>query len=274
MPKKEKWREPVLAAAAMLVSLVLYHIAGKGIERLIPDDFLSAFLAELVFALLVAACVVLLRQTALFRCDAALLKKGWRSGGLLLAVILVNFVMGLSNLLEASTTPAQWLLMLGQLILVGLCEEILFRGLIQRAFHRLFGEDGFGHVFLAVFCSGLVFGLAHLINMDRGNPPLAAVYQAGVNAFMGMYYCAVYFRTGKNIWYMAALHAVYDLTVMIASGRVNGVTLDGVLNVGNGALTGRAVLLGTLLWGCVYLLPTLFILRPKKLRPLLSPAEE
>ena len=178
--------------------------------------------------------------------------------------------MGLGKLLEASASPAQWLFLLGQVALVGFCEELLFRGMIQRAFHRLFGEDSFSHVFLAVFCSGLIFGCAHLVNLDRGNPPLAAVFQAGVNAFIGMYYCAVFFRTGKNIWYVAALHGLYDLVGMIANGRVNGASQSSVLNVGGGNLTGKAVLFGILLWGLVYLLPTLFILRPKKIQPLLT----
>ena len=272
MQTRDKWRDLVLTAAAVAVSVLLYHAAGKGIDRLIADDYLSSFLAELVFALLVMATVLWLRQTALFQSDAALLKKGWLSGGLIIASILFFFVLGLLNLPESTATLPQWLLMLGQVVLIGFCEEVLFRGLIQRALHRLMGEDSFAHVFLAILCGGLLFGGAHLINMDRGNPALAAVLQACVNAFMGMYYGAVYFRTGKNIWYNAALHGLYDFAAMLANGRASGATLDSILNFGHGVLTGKSVLVGTLLWGGLYLLPTLFILRPQKLRPLLSKA--
>ena len=272
-PRREIWKDGLLAIAAMVICVTLYHTAKEILDVAVSDDFVSDFLAELVFAVLVIASVLLLRQTALFRCDASLLKKGWPSAGLLIAAILYFGLTSIPDMLEATATPTQWLCLLGQTVLVGFCEEVLFRGLIQRAFHRRLGEDSFSHVFLAILCSGLIFGCAHLINIDRGNGTLTAVFQAGVNAFIGMYYGAVYFRTGKNIWYVAALHALYDLTAMIASGRVSGQTVNNILNIGGGALTAKTVFVGILVWGALYLLPTLFILRPKKLGPLLAERE-
>ena len=85
-----------------------------------------------------------------------------------------------------------------------------------------------------------------------------------------MYDGAVYFRTGKNIWYMIVLHSLYDLTLLIANGRLSGRTVNSILNFGGGELTPKLVLIGILAWGAIYLLPTLFILRPKKLKPLLA----
>ena len=274
MPRREIWKDGLLAIAVTAISIELYHLAGLILDAAVSDSFLSNFLAQLVFAILVLSSVLLIRQTALFRCDASLLKKGWLSAGLLIASILYFGLTDIPIILEATATPAQWLCLLGQAVLIGFCEEVLFRGLIQRAIHRRLGEDSFGSVFLAIVLSGMIFGCAHLLNVDRGNGLLPAVFQAGVNAFAGMFYGAVYFRTGKNIWYMMALHGLYDLTLLISEGRASGQELNNILNYGGGALTGKVVLIGILAWGAVYLLPTLFILRRKKLEPLLESRTE
>ncbi|MBO4265244.1 MAG: CPBP family intramembrane metalloprotease, partial [Clostridia bacterium] len=92
-------------------------------------------------------------------------------------------ITGLAGLLASGlkVNPAQVLLLAGQCILVGFCEETLFRGIIQREFHDYFGEDSFKHVFLAILCAGIVFGLAHMINLDRGMQFMSVALQAEIN---------------------------------------------------------------------------------------------
>lgn len=272
--KKENGKSVLMTVAVAFVSIFLYHTVGTLITKFVSDEFLRTFLAELFFAALILAAVLLLKQKDLFHSDPALFKSGWKSAGLLLFIIAAYGILGLVELLNVTITPLQWALLTAQILLVGFAEEVLFRGLIQRAFHRFFGEDSRANVFKAVVCSGIVFGLAHLVNVDRGNPVLATVLQAGVNCFAGMYYCAVFFRTGKNIKYLIILHALYDYVGMVVNGRLRGESLNTVLNVGHGALTVQSVAMGILLWGGVYLLSTIFILRPSKIDPLLTNTEE
>ena len=269
-----KLKDLVLSVAAACICVIVYHVFGHMIDGVIADDYLRTFLAEAVFAALVTGSVILLKKTDLFRSDPALLKSGWTSTGFLFLVLSVLGLLGFAKLLNgASITPVQWLLMIGHVILVGFCEEVLFRGMIQRALHGLFGEDSFAHVLLAVFCAGIIFGCTHLINMDRGNPMLSSVFQAGVTCFMGMYLGAIYYRTGKNIWYTIFLHSLYDFLGMIVNGRANGSTLSSVLSPSGSSLTVEGVMLAISVWGIVYFLNTLFILRPKKVEPLLAKGE-
>ncbi len=270
MKSNKKAKDVILAIAVTFISLILYHLAGKVIQAAVTDDYLSAFLSEVVFAVLVAASVILLRKKEIFKSDRALLKSGWKSAGFFFFLTIVIGVMGLGNLLEANVSFTQFLLVVGLVVLVGFCEETLFRGLVQRAFHNYFGEDSRKHVWMAVICSGLIFGLAHLVNLDRGNPFLASVLQAGVNCFAGMLYAAVFFRTGKNLYFMIFIHTLYDYAVMVANGRLNGQTLNNVLNPAGGDLTIGKVAVGIAVWGLIYLIPTLIVLRPKKMDPLLS----
>jgi membrane protease YdiL (CAAX protease family) len=256
------------------VSIALYHLAGKAITKLVADEFVSAFLAELVFAILVFASVLLLKQKDLFHSDPALFKSGWKSAGLLIFIIVAFGVMGLVELLNVKITPVQWALFIAQVILVGFAEEVLFRGLIQRAFHELFGEDSVANIYKTVISAGLIFGLVHLVNMDRGNPMLASVLQAGVNCFAGMYYCAIFFRTGKNIKYLIFLHAIYDYVGMVYNGRLKGASINNVLNPGGETPTLRAAVVVIMVWGGIYLLATAIALRPSKVKPLLTNTEE
>ena len=195
------------------------------------------------------------------------MKSGWPSAGLLFIMMLFYFVMGLGNLIDSSATGLQWLLLIGHCILIGFCEETIFRGLIQRQFHCVFGEDSFRHVFLAMVCAGTVFGLTHMINLTRGASFLAVAFQAIINIFAGIYYCAVFYRVGKNLWFMIILHGLYDLIGLINQGRLNGTALGNV--IAPQKMTGKSFGLGVLVLGGIYLLSTLFILRPKKLKPLL-----
>lgn len=272
--RKENTKGVLLAIAAALASITIYHLIGKVISGMISDEFVSVLLSEIVFAILAFISVMLLKQKDLFHSDPALFKSGWKSAGLLIFIIVAFGVMGLAQLFDVKITPVQWALFIVQVLLVGVAEEILFRGLIQRAFHRFFGEDSMANVYKAIVCSGIIFGLVHLVNMDRGNPMLASVLQAGVNCFAGIYYGAVFFRTGKNIKYLIILHALYDYVGMVSNGRLKGESINSILSPGGGPPTLRAAAAAILVWGCIYLLSTIFILRPSKVKPLLTNTEE
>jgi len=261
---KIKIKELFLIVAACLISVIIYHAAAEVIDGVVSDTFLSAFLGETVFAVLTIVIALAFKKTYIFKNDRTYLKSGWSSAGLLYVMILFYLVTGLGNLIDSSATGIQWLLLVGHCILIGFCEETLFRGLIQRQFHAIFKEDSFKHVFLAIVCTGVVFGLTHMINLTRGASFLSVAFQAMVNIFIGIYYCAIFYRVGKNLWFMIFLHGIYDLIGLINQGRLNGAALSDV--IAPQQLTGRSFGLGLLVLGGIYLLITIFVLRPKKLK--------
>ena len=265
---KKKIKELILIIVASLAAVIIYHAAASGIERIVPDIFLSAFLAEAVFAVLTLVIVLAFKKTYIFKNDRTRLKSGWPSAGLLFVMMLFYLVMGLGNLIDSTATGQQWLLLLGHCVLIGFCEETLFRGLIQRQLHSIFKEDSFKHVFLAITCTGVIFGLTHMINLTRGTAFLSVAFQAIINIFSGIYYCAVFYRVGKNLWFMVILHGVYDLIGLINQGRLNGTALGDV--IAPQQITGKSFGLGVLVLGGLYLLASIFVLRPKKLISLIS----
>lgn len=104
-------------------------------------------------------------------------------------------------------------------ILVGMAEELLCRGILAELLLRRFGATS-GGVWRAVILSGVLFGLAHLTNL-LGADPVGVLVQCVIASMMGMTFAAIYFRVG-NIWVPVALHAFVDVCALITSGLYSG----------------------------------------------------
>jgi membrane protease YdiL (CAAX protease family) len=83
-------------------------------------------------------------------------------------------------------------------LLVGLCEELIFRGLMYRALDEWRGTRW------AIWGSSLGFGLFHL---GHGDPTIV------VAVFIGALFAAIRWRTGGIIG-LIIVHALYDLSVV------------------------------------------------------------
>ena len=82
---------------------------------------------------------------------------------------------------------------------------------------------------------------------------------------MGMYLGAIYYRSGKNIRLLILIHAIYDAVSMISSGRLSGVSIEQIINGSDsGGINTIAV------WVPIYLSLSLFVLKEKKIAPLLQ----
>lgn len=266
MDHKTTKKDVFVTVAAAAICLFLYLILGKFIKNLFQNDFAGYFAAQLFLAVLAMAATVFLKKTDLFKPEGRYLGKGWLSAGLLFVMFLLWFFLGLSEIVHATITRTELTLFLGQMFLVGFGEEVLFRGLIQRTLHQYFEETSLKQVLTAIFLSGVIFGGVHLLNgVGAKIPWTAAVIQSVVNIFSGMYFGAIYYRTGKNIWYLISLHAMYDMLGFIAGGRLSGKTPVNIISAPSGDNW-----IGYFIWTAVYILVTLFVLRPKKTAPLLK----
>ena len=263
--KTRETRTALLSAlGASFVCLLIYKLLGTHITELFSNDYTGSFAAQLFFAVLVTIAVFLLKRTDIYHSESACMKSGWLSAGLMFFIILFYLVMGVYRFFTATAAWWEILLVAGQALLVGYCEEALFRGLIQKSLHQYIGEDTRGKVIACIVISGFIFGFAHLSNVTRVSFAAAAI-QAAVTAFTGIYYGAIYYRCGKNMWYLVLIHAVYDFVGFIAGGRLNGEPITPISE--NVTKTGLYVVL---FWTVIYSLATAIVLRPGKLDPLLK----
>ena len=127
------------------------------------------------------------------------------------------------------------------MILVGVAEELVFRGIIAQTLLERYGTARAG-VWKACLVSGVLFGAAHLSNLLGSEP-------------FGVMLAAIYFRTG-NLWVTVFLHSAMDIAAMLIGG------MYGTTSVAE-SVSGYDA--SRLLSVAVYLIPTLFLLRKKKL---------
>ena len=153
--------------------------------------------------------------------------KGLLVGGYFLVIGVYSAIIYLV-IYEGDRTLRPWYLIAVYLLcmlLVGIAEEWLFRGVHSELLLRRYGATKEG-IWKAVIISGVLFGLAHLSNLF-GAEPIGVLVQCVVAAAMGMVFAAIYFRTG-NIWVTVFLHAFIDACALITSGLYEGTIADAI----------------------------------------------
>lgn len=139
------------------------------------------------------------------------------------------------------------------MILVGVAEELVFRGIIAQTLLERYGTARAG-VWKACLVSGALFGAAHLSNL-LGSAPFGVLMQCVFAGSLGVLFAAIYFRTG-NLWVLVFLHGAQDAASLLAGG------LYGTENMSTAVSSYDSTMLLSVL---VYLIPTFFLLRKKKI---------
>ena len=139
------------------------------------------------------------------------------------------------------------------MMLVGVAEEFLFRGVVAETLLEHFGTSR-GGIWKACLLSGVLFGCAHLTNLFN-SAPLGVLMQCVFATSLGVLYGAIYFRTG-NLWVTVFLHGGMDILSMLMGG------LYGTETVAESVSGYDITMLSSVL---VYLIPAAFLLRKKKI---------
>ncbi len=203
--------------------------------------------------------------------------KGLGIGGYFIFVQIVALFGGLSSIATIQTESGTLTLMpvwkiaayIICFFLVGFAEEVFFRGLISNFFFDKHAKDPAG-VWTAALWSGLLFGLMHMVNILGAFKPegldisyvSSIIVQVISTIVMGMAFTAVYYRC-RNIWVVIILHAMNNICAGIASGFFEGASLSDTL----GAYPPIMAVTGSI----PYLMVTIILLRPKKLKEIIKP---
>ena len=139
------------------------------------------------------------------------------------------------------------------MMMVGVAEEFVFRGVIAQTLLEHYGTSR-GGIWKACIVSGLLFGAGHLTNI-LGSEPFGVLMQCLFAAALGVLFAAIYFRTG-NLWVTVFLHGMMDISSMLIGGLYGTTTLAESVSGYNITMLYSVVL---------YLVPLAFLLRKKKL---------
>ena len=127
-----------------------------------------------------------------------------------LLVALVNFPFSALIGGEAQITRISLLgLFLLKCLLIGIGEEVLFRGIVFCTLLQSFQKKK-GALLWPVFLSSLIFALFHLINLFDGMGILSVLQQIGYSFLIGAMLAAVLFKT-DNLWVCVFLHVLFDV---------------------------------------------------------------
>ena len=191
-----KFKDLVLSIVALFVSYGVYKLSGI-LFRSMDNDILAGFLQQGIFAVMVFLSVLVLRKTWVYHLDLHKLKVGWTAGLVLLLQLSMSVIQASDMISNISVTGFELILFVAQMLLIGFCEETLFRGLIQNDFHNIFGENTTKRVYLGVICGAFCFGAMHIGNALRPDVSLSeAALQVVLTFCSGILLSTVYFRTG------------------------------------------------------------------------------
>lgn len=185
--------------------------------------------------------------------------------GLVFLTFVVLAALGVYQFSGVNALSLMLLLPLAELVLVGMAEEMMFRGILFGVTARALGSKA------AIVISSLVFALAHLPNAGFSLLAIIAI------AAYGVLQAALYMQT-RRLWVSIGTHVGWNYCVsQVFSSTVSGhAATDGLLRgelAGNAMLTGgafgvEASLVTVLLIGAVaaYVLRLAFASAPRTAR--------
>jgi membrane protease YdiL (CAAX protease family) len=195
---------PQLLAA--LLSFLAYRFFARRIEKRELTEFTTQRMTrETIYGLLLGA-------------------------GLVCTVFALLGLLGVYRLEGVNDVGPRLLLPLAELLLVGLTEEMVFRGIVFRIAEHSIGSRW------AIFVSALIFGVSHLPNEG-----VSLIAVAAVTAY-GVMQAAIYIRT-RRLWMCIANHVAWNFCV----GQIFSTTVSGhgtEVGLLRGQLSGSSLFTG------------------------------
>ena len=264
------WYSLIAVLLFIVVNMILSPIL-RGLDQIgfMPADEQTYEYAAIIIRDLVVALVMLLMMRLTNRAN---LMKGlganFRTCFMASAFKVVYALVVLAVLLPMSINSDMTLRPFGMILLfvvsmlvVGLMEEMMFRGVVAETMLEHFGTDTKG-VFKAALLSGTFFGLIHLVNLTGSAPVSSVVLQSVANISSGFLLAAIYYRCG-SMWTMVLVHALNN----ISAGATNGffeLAADATSTTALDSTIGNTKLAPAIIQFILQAAVAVFLLRSKK----------
>ena len=193
-----------------------------GMEK--ADDYLLQAIVETVVLVIFLGVTYLFGLWDIFKENAAGWTRSLYTGGFFIVYCLYAVVSGiyLCFLSEHGDVKAFYniIFFFIAVCLVGLVEELVFRGVVSNLLLRAFPKTK-GGITGAVVLGGVLFGLMHFSNMGAGVKFSSCLIQVISAGLMGVLFCMIYAST-RNFWMLAIFHTVVDMGGLLSSGIFEG----------------------------------------------------
>ena len=132
----------------------------------------------------------------------------WKKSLGVLVIPLFMLISGLVSALTNHQRPSYILLAIFATLLIGIAEELSFRGLI----FGILVKNTKDKIILPLFTSSILFGLIHLVNLHH-QPLVNTLIQALSAIAFGLFAATVYLKT-NNLIFAILLHAMNDFAAL------------------------------------------------------------
>lgn len=216
----------LLSLSVLVAHDLLTTILASVINHFLPLDRstnLFYMIIEIIVFLVALFLLLITSQKHVLKQGGKGFFKSLWSGMVILVLVLIGclgFMMeSTNNNVTFKSSLEIWSFVLF-VLLVGLAEEFLYRGIITDSILQRFGHTPGGIVF-SVISSAVLFGLFHFLNILSGQSLPETIIQVIATSMLGCLLGAIYVRH-KNIYAVVLLHALLDYMVMQESGLVAG----------------------------------------------------
>lgn len=256
LQKIREFTERYAIVSSLLITLLFFLLLNGTalVFNLLPNSLFWGYAQELFIALYSVGLVILLGFKSVFN------PKGFFKALLSSTVVIAVMLFSLWAFFDKATSnpAAEWastrMIIFGlvQAVGIGIREECFFRGAIQSIIAKKYIRSAKGVWFAALIASS-IFGIVHLFNLFTGFNPLVVFMQAISATITGLFFAAVYLRS-RSLWVPILVHALIDTVALSGSIFLTQTRTETVNELSLGALAGMAI----------YILPTIFLLRPSK----------
>lgn len=242
------------------IAFAIYKIIGKFVISHIENGVINVFFTEVTLLVCAISLAIVTKRMNILKWQ----KKGFGTGILVGLPMLCLQVAGIlywiyryiRGVETITITGMEIVLFLLTMVMVGVSEELMFRGVLLNSCLDYYGETSVSSINKAIIISGGIFGAFHIFNVLIGASLSGSIVQAINAAVLGIMLGAIYVRSSKNIWPCIVLHAIQDTSAFLQAGMMNG---NGVKE----SVSGYSI--KTLPTIVFLLLIGLFIMRKKKM---------
>ena len=233
---KNKRNNIIKAIAAGAVYAVFFKLTSMIFSRAFPGSPYNGITVRVICTAFLLILVFALHRKDIFKNKTKGFLSTFAVAGIEIGVIalgLLQFVFSFTDPndvskfmsadeIKGSLVPAARIaVMITEMLLVGISEELIARGLVLSFAHEAFGSDTKKGAYLTAALSGMVFGCLHLLNLFGTSDKGAVLFQVFATACVGFYWGAVFLRK-RNIFALMLLHAVSDITAFLSKGFATG----------------------------------------------------
>lgn len=246
---KKEMKNTLIMIGIVISTLLLMKVLDSFIAERITglSRIKMEFLAELVSACIVVGVMIVLKRSNVMKLTARGFGEGLLAG---MIYIVLNGYIYLIFLIQhdpITVSATDRILYVVTMLLIGITEEILFRGLLQNQFHRWFGENSKKNIILGILSSSAVFGGLHFMNLTAGANITSVSVQAVTAVLAGYILGVCYYRSKKNIWVCILIHAYIDgaglLSLLSGANMTEAVNTISAANLISLVIYGSAALI-------------------------------